>query len=129
MILYEGVHPLEGGAVRLKYRRDRRSSLPRENPLVFYPRYWAGTLVKLSKYAVVYWRANRTLKEVTQAPDRWTYTDLAIEPPQADEFEALDLYHATSGGEAALARKRREDAIRVETDAHHHHHVASEAAE
>ncbi len=129
MILYEGVHPLEGGAVRLKYRRDRRVGLPRENPLVFYPRYWVGTLVKLSKYAVVYWRANRILKEVTQAPDRWTYTDLAIEPPKADEFDALDLYHATSGGEAALARKRREDAIRVETDAHHHHHVASEAAE
>ena len=65
MILFEGVHPLEGGAVRLKYRRDRRLGLPRENPLVFYPRYWVGTLVKLSKYAVVYWRANRTLKEVT----------------------------------------------------------------
>jgi hypothetical protein len=128
MILYEGVHPLEGGAVRLKYRRDRRHGLRRESALVFYPRYWIGTAVKLSKYAVVYWRAMRTLKEVTSAPDRWTYTDLAIEPPKADEFDALDLYHATSGGEAALARKRREDAIRIETDAHHHHH-ASEAAE
>jgi hypothetical protein len=128
MVLYEGVHPLEGGAVRLKYRRDRRSGLPRESALVFYPRYWTETAIKLAKYAVVYWRANRTLKEVTAAPDRWTYTDLAITPPQADEFDALDLYHATSGGEAALARKRREDAIRVETDAHHHH-AASEAAE
>ena len=47
------------------------------------------------------------------APDRWTYTDLAIAPPAADEFEALDLYHATRGGEAALARKRRDDAIRA----------------
>src|SRR5262249_61929807 len=70
----------------------------------------------------------RTFNEVMNAPDRWTYTDLAITPPQADEFESLDLYHATSGGEAALARKRREDAIRVETDAHHHH-AATEAAE
>ena len=32
-----------------------------------------------------------------------------------DEFEALDLYHATSGGEAALARKYRNDAIREGT--------------
>ena len=47
------------------------------------------------------------------APDRWTYTDLAIAPPLADEFDTLDLYHATSGGEAALARKRRDDAIRA----------------
>jgi hypothetical protein len=128
MILFEGVHPLEGGAVRLKYRRDRRHGFPRENPLLFYPRYWGGTAIKLAKYAAVYWRARRTFNEVMNAPDRWTYTDLAITPPQADEFESLDLYHATSGGEAALARKRREDAIRVETDAHHHA-AAAEAAE
>ncbi|HSR75492.1 MAG TPA: radical SAM protein [Xanthobacteraceae bacterium] len=128
MILFEGVHPLEGGAVRLKYRRDRRPSFRRESPLVFYPRYWIGTAIKLSKYAMVYWRARKTYKEVMAAPDRWTYTDVAITPPKADEFEALDLYHATSGGEAALARKRREDTIRVETDAHHNQ-AASVAAE
>ena len=29
---YEGVHPLEGGAFRLKFRRHRRSGLPREIP-------------------------------------------------------------------------------------------------
>jgi Radical SAM superfamily len=127
MILFEGVHPLEGGAVRLKYRRDRRHGMRVENPLLFYPRYWGGTAIKLAKYAAVYWRARRTFNEVMNAPDRWTYTDLAITPPQDDEFESLDLYHATSGGEAALARKRREDAIRVETDAHHH--AAAEAAE
>jgi hypothetical protein len=36
----------------------------------------------------------------------------AIAPPRDDEFEALDLYHATAGGEAALARMHRDDAIR-----------------
>ena len=36
---YEGVHPLEGGAFRRKFRRDRRDGLPRENPVLFYPRY------------------------------------------------------------------------------------------
>ena len=46
------------------------------------------------------------------APDRWTYTDLAIAPPKADEFEQLSLYHATTGGEAALARKKLGDSIR-----------------
>ena len=30
-----------------------------------------------------------------------------------NEFEALDLYHATAGGEAALDRKRRDEAIRA----------------
>ena len=35
----EGVQPLEGGAFRMKFRRDRRSGMKLENPLVFYPRY------------------------------------------------------------------------------------------
>ena len=30
----EGVHPLEGGAFRLKFRRDRRSGMKLENPLL-----------------------------------------------------------------------------------------------
>ena len=32
MILFEGVHPLEGGAFRLKFRRDRRFGENIENP-------------------------------------------------------------------------------------------------
>ena len=53
------------------------------------------------------------MKEVLAAPDRRTYSDLAIARPGSDEFDRLDLYHATAGGEAALARKRREDRLRV----------------
>jgi hypothetical protein len=112
MIAFEGVHPLEGGALRLKFRRDRRQGMRRENPLLFYPRYVGETLIKAWRYWRVYKRFKATLDETLAAPDRWTYSDLAIAPPQTDEFEALDLYHATSGGEAALARMRRDDAIR-----------------
>ena len=115
MIQFENVHPLEGGALRLKCRRDRRHGLPLENPFRFYPRYWTETLVKFWGYWKVYRSCKVMFKEVMAAPDRWTYTDLAITPPQIDEFDALDLYHATSGGEAALARKRRDDAIRGRT--------------
>jgi hypothetical protein len=110
---YEHVHPLEGGALRLKYRRDRRHGMRRENPLVFYPRYWAETLKKLAIYTGFFLRWNRVLKEVRHDPDRAAYTDLAITPPDEAEFETLDLYHATAGGEAALARKRRDDALRA----------------
>ena len=46
------------------------------------------------------------------APARWTYSDLASAPPQQDEIERLSLNQETPGGEAALARKRRDDAIR-----------------
>jgi len=114
-ILYEGVHPLESGAVRLKYRRDRRRGMKRENPLIFYARYWGGMAVKAVQYARVYLCCKAMLKAALNAPDRWTYSDLAIAPPNADEFDALDLYHATTGGEAALKRKYRDDAIRSHT--------------
>ncbi len=110
---YEGVHPLEAGAFRLKFRNDRRPSLKRESPFVFYPRYLGEILVKAWRFWSVYRRTRAMLKEVEAAPERWTYSDLAIAPPAADEFEALDLYHATSGGEAALERKRRDEAIRA----------------
>ena len=112
MIEHEGVHPLEGGAFRLKSRRDRRHGLPLESPFVFYPRYWTGIVAKAWKYWKFFSSTRRILNEVLQAPDRWTYSDLAIEPPKADEFEQLSLYHATTGGEAALARKKLGDSIR-----------------
>jgi hypothetical protein len=113
MILYEGVHPLEGGALRLKFRRDRRSGMPIENPLVFYPRCLGEAVVKAAGYLRVYLRAKRMLDAALKSPDRWAYSDLAIAPPREDEFDELDLYHATTGGEEALARKRRDDAIRA----------------
>jgi Radical SAM superfamily len=115
MIVYEGVHPLEGGIWRKKCRRDRRRGLPLENPLAFYSR----RLVEIARKVGQYWATHRRyapiLKEVLRAPDRWSYRDLAITPPQDSEFDTLRLYHETSGGEAALARKRRDDALR----AHH----------
>jgi hypothetical protein len=112
---YEGVHPLEGGAFRRKSRRDRRSGMPRENPLLFYSRYFAETTVKAWHYLSAYRECKAILDEVKSAPDRWTYSDIAIAPPKEDQFETLDLYHATAGGEAALERKRRSDAIRTGT--------------
>ena len=124
MILFEGVHPLEGGALRLKYRRDRRPGMPRELPGVFHARYVAQTARKVVGYLRVYLRTKKLLDAALKSPDRWTYSDLAIAPPQDDEFEALDLYHETTGGEAALARKRRDDEIRERV-----HAKAAEAAE
>ncbi len=113
MVLFESVHPLEGGAFRLKFRRDRRHGLPLESALVFYPRYAVQTLVKAWRYFAVYRRAMRMLREVLRAPDRWSYTDLAIAPARDDELDVLDLFQATSGGATAVDRVRREAAARA----------------
>ena len=113
MIDHEGVHPLEGGALRLKSRRDRRHGLPIESPFVFYPRYAGETLVKAWRYWKFVSPTRRALKETLEAPDRYAYTDLAIAEPRDDEFEALDLYHATTGSDGALARMKVENQIRA----------------
>ncbi len=86
--------------------------MPIEKPLVFYWRFMRELVSKGRGYWSIYWRYKAIFRSVKSAPDRWTYTDLAI-TPQPDEFEDLDLYHATTGGEAALDRKHRDDAIRA----------------
>jgi hypothetical protein len=63
---YEGVHPLEGGAFRRKFRRDRRDGLPRENPFLFYPRYLGESVVKMWRYWSVYRQCKSILDEVAQ---------------------------------------------------------------
>ncbi len=113
MTMFEGVHPLEGGAFRRKSRRDRRYGAAPENPVVFYPRYLGEIVSKAWRYWAVYRRCKAILQEVLAAPDRWTYTDAALTVPREEEFDNLDLYQATSGGAAALARKRRDDALRA----------------
>jgi hypothetical protein len=113
MTMFEAVHPLEGGAFRRKSRRDRRYGLSLESPFVFYPRCAGEIAGKARQYRLVYRKAREILKEVLAAPDRWIYSDLSIAPPGEDKFDRLDLYQATAGGEGALARKRREDALRT----------------
>jgi len=115
MILFEQVHPLEGGAFRLKFRRDRRHGMKIESRFVFYPRYAAEIVVKAWRYLGVYRRAMRDLKQVLRAPDRWSYTDLAIAAAREDELDTLDLYQVTSGGGAAVVKARRDEAARVRT--------------
>ena len=114
MIAYEDLHPLEGGALRLKYRRDRRPGMPIESPLAFYPRVIGGTIVKAFGYARTVWAFRKIMNEVRDAPDRTTYSDAAIVPQGAEEFEELALYQATTGGEAALARRKRDEKIRAD---------------
>ena len=76
-------------------------------------RYAWESARKVWDYVRMYRRLKAILNEALAAPDRWTYRDVAIAPPEKDEFERLSLYHETTGGEAALARERRDDVIRA----------------
>ena len=81
------------------------------------PRYVGESVVKFFRYLRIHLQAQSILREVLASPDRSTYSDTAIAVPDSNEFEILDLYQATSGGKAALARKHRDDAIRTGTHA------------
>ena len=117
MIAFEGVHPLEGGAFRLKFRRDRRFGMKIENPLVFYPKYAWDIVRKATGYFRMWRRANAITKEVLADPNRMAYRDLAITPPEESDFDSLELYTATDGGNTALAKKRAEDESRAKVSA------------
>jgi uncharacterized radical SAM superfamily protein len=90
----EKVHPIEGGFIRLKFRRDRRPTLPREAVWTFYPKYLAETLWKQVKWISVYLHCYRILRKVISDPKRLEYTDLAIEPVLEDEAETRELFQS-----------------------------------
>ncbi len=74
----EGIHPLQGGMVRIKRRRDRRPGLPIVNPLLFYPLYMGESAVKAFKFFKLYWMCQRILKRVKKESAEKEYTDLAL---------------------------------------------------
>lgn len=113
----ERIHPLEGGIVRLKYRTDRRPSMGIEWPGVFHAKLAAETVWKLWRYGRLYLDGYRILRKVRADPQRASYMDTALTPATEDDFENLTMFTETAGGEAAIARKRTEDKIRLEVSA------------
>jgi hypothetical protein len=92
--LYEDVDPLQGGYIRRKYRKDRRPTLPRENPLVFYPRFFAESLRKHWKLARLAWHFHWFKERLQKSPDALNYTDLAITPDSDETNETLEVLTA-----------------------------------
>lgn len=103
----ENVHPLQSGLLRLKTPSERRPELPRENPLVFWPRFvWetvakhvslAGTIISLAVSAFLIARDAKSK----------TYMDQALTPVADDEEETLHLFTQTAGGTAAVSHVRK----------------------
>jgi radical SAM superfamily enzyme len=104
---HEKVHTLEGGVIRRKRRLSRRPGMKIENPLVFYPKYWTESVVKIARYALGFWKEKRMLKKVLAAQDRWEYMDVAISPPNPDDLESMGLFQETRGGAEAVVREMR----------------------
>ena len=93
--LFRVKHPLEGGALRFKFRRDRRPGFPMVPVWRFYPMYLAETFAKLGRWLGLYLRLRLTWERIKRDPRRFEYTDLAVTPVQDDERETRDLFLET----------------------------------
>jgi radical SAM superfamily enzyme YgiQ (UPF0313 family) len=80
--IQEDVHPLQGGYFRRKLRRHRRAGLPRENPLVFYPRRVWEVLDTHVRLAAFYLYLHRIRRRVERDPA--PYTDRALAPIEVE---------------------------------------------
>ncbi len=91
-IVLENIDPLQGGYLRLKSRTNRRPTLPRENPLVFYPRYIGEMIwkhLRLAREIVHLYGIRRRLKRDPAARD---YMDQALTPVTETDAESLEMF-------------------------------------
>jgi hypothetical protein len=107
----ENVHPVEGGMLRLKFRRDRRPSLPMESVWSFYPRYLAEVLRKTASWGWLYLRLRKIYLRVKSDPGRYQYTDAAITAVTDDEAETHEMFQNVAA-KAYVDQERRLEKIR-----------------
>src|SRR5580704_2602196 len=87
----EKVHPLQGGYLRRKYRKDRRPTLPLENPLVFYPKYAYELVYKHVRLAGQIIKFGRFRYQLKADPEAKNYRDVALTPVQEEDVSTLEL--------------------------------------
>jgi radical SAM family protein len=112
-ISVEKIHPLEGGFLRRKYRRDRRPTLPRESALVFYPRYLAEFVAKHIRLAHMIWRFGRIRRRLKRDPNARAYMDQALTPVDETELDALEMFSVTDAAKTAAEKVRKETKARA----------------
>jgi hypothetical protein len=103
----ENVHPLQSGILRSKRPSERRPSLPRENPWIFWSRYAWETLCKHAIFAGATVRLLLAAIAISRNPGARKYLDQALTPVGDDGDETLDLFTKTTGGGAAVAHIKR----------------------
>jgi radical SAM superfamily enzyme YgiQ (UPF0313 family) len=111
----EKVHPLEGGLIRLKFRKTRRTGMPLESPLVFYPKYWSETVRKLVQWALLYLELQMIYRAIKRDPNRMAYMDLAVAPLTEDEIETRELFQSETAHAFVIKIEKREKIRRGET--------------
>ena len=95
-VVLEKVDPLQGGYFRRKYRKERRPTLPRENPLVFYPRLLGETLWKHVRLVRQLWHIYGLRRRLKRDSEARRYTDAALTPVSVEETETRELFRVVA---------------------------------
>lgn len=90
-ITIEKVHPLETGILRRKVRWQRRSGLPIENPLLFYPRRLFEIAQTAVRWARLYLRFKAIYDRVAKDQNAKEYVDLSLMSMTDEEQLDLDI--------------------------------------
>lgn len=110
----EGMSMVESGYIRIRRRRQRRSGMKIESPLVFYPWHWWLRLRSSAVQLTTFARLRLIMRGIERDPNRFAYTDAAIAAPTGD-IAHEDLI--TSTRVTDYARKRMANAARAKADA------------
>jgi len=111
----ERLHPLDGGVVRLKVRRDRRPGLALESPLVFYPRYLWETVRKQARLVAMFLRYHRIYRRVMREEASVPSADVAMRPVGSGDLDELELFAATEAARSVADRARQTATLRRAT--------------
>jgi len=115
---HEGLHPLEVGYMRKRYRKDRRPGMAQELPVWFHLKWLGSTLLKHALIVKYYWRWGRIRARLKSDPNARNYMDTAMTPPSDDDIDNLDMLNKTAGSQEAIARankaKERRQAVSAE---------------
>jgi radical SAM superfamily enzyme YgiQ (UPF0313 family) len=106
-VTIEKIHPLEGGYLRLKARRDRRPGLPRENPLTFYPKYVFGLIAKHVAISRIVWRMASVRRAIKRDPAARLYMDQALTPVTDAELDGLEMFNVTASARTAADKAKK----------------------
>ena len=98
----EKMHPLQTGILRLMRPSERRPGLPREHPLVFWPRLAWQTVAKHALLVGTIVRLVTTAYFLARKDGAKAYMDQALAPVGDDGDETMDLFTKTTGGTAAV---------------------------
>ncbi len=106
-VTVEKIHPLEGGYLRRKARRDRRPGMPIENPVIFYPKYALELIGKHLAITRVVWRMGAVRRAIKRDPQARAYRDQALTPVSEAELDDLEMFNVTPSARAAADKTKQ----------------------